>query len=551
MEENGVPVPTNVYRIYNALPEIPDDNKAGKTPQLRYYHPGVGTEGSFWSKLLGGIKGKGLNGIIMSGYRWLCDWVNSDDDRIYLIGFSRGAYTARSLAGFIRECGLLDLSVYEQKDRWIAVEKAFYYGYRRKLSPSQWKLGPAPTFKKEPKIKDAVFFVGVWDTVGALGIPDNLSVLNWFDRPSLYRFHDTGLSDTVTHARHACALDESRGSFTATVWTDQEGNTMEPSAKVKQLWFPGEHGDVGGGRKERGLADGALLWMIDEMAHLGVEFIEKMKAQIIPDPRDVAHNPLTGIYKNLAIQPRNVPCLCETNKHLFHESAFKRQNDPPIAQAPYRPYDLIEELAVKGKVTVPVYAAERWNFTGVYLDPGAYEFKATGEWLDKWFKHDPSGALTGIYSTINGWTKLRVYLDLIPGFAALFFGSVLGKVEIVYRKIINNRYASLWGCKRIEGAPWFSLIGVVANAGNPGKDGTPRPHAIFTIGKSRTVIIVTEKHAMETGKRQTFGAARFRKSHEVTVVKGGYLYAFANDAWNGYGGNRGQVKVTITRLPNR
>ncbi|HZD53650.1 MAG TPA: DUF2235 domain-containing protein, partial [Woeseiaceae bacterium] len=137
---DGVPVPTNVVRLYNALAE---KNEQG-VRQLRYYHPGVGTEPGWWDRTMGGATGKGLDQNIMSAYHWLCRNYQSRD-RIFLFGFSRGAYTVRSLAGMIACCGLLKLDKVKedkagQAGVWPRVEQVFRFGYReRRETISDWK----------------------------------------------------------------------------------------------------------------------------------------------------------------------------------------------------------------------------------------------------------------------------------------------------------------------------------------------------------------------------------------------------------------------------
>ena len=122
-EQYGVPTPTNVFRIYNAIADTDPDN----IRQLKYYHPGVGVEFDLLKKLLGGIMGFGLDKIIKSAYGWLCKHY-SEGDEIYIFGFSRGAYTARCLAGMIGACGLL---VPDGK-LWKNIDKAYAEGYRPK-----------------------------------------------------------------------------------------------------------------------------------------------------------------------------------------------------------------------------------------------------------------------------------------------------------------------------------------------------------------------------------------------------------------------------------
>ena len=295
-EKNEIPAPTNVYRFHNAV----DDTTTGGRPQLRYYHPGVGTDGNWWHRLRGGAFGHGLNQNIMSAYRWLAAEYRAGD-RIFLIGFSRGAYTARSLGGWICSCGLLDLRRLKDPAQWERIETCFERGYRKKKKDWRkdgWKLHAGDA--KDGQV--GIWFVGVWDTVGALGIPDDLAVLNVLDDRGDFVFHDTKLSDKVVHARHALAIDEERGSFSPTVW-----KSVASRKNVEQVWFAGSHGDVGGGYAEAGLSDIALKWMIDAAETAGLAFRKGMREQVHPDPRGVEHKSLRGFYKKLRTTPRSVP----------------------------------------------------------------------------------------------------------------------------------------------------------------------------------------------------------------------------------------------------
>jgi uncharacterized protein (DUF2235 family) len=120
---DGVPVPTNVVRLYNAVAEQDGEGNL----QLSYYHTGVGTEGSWWQRIAGGSFGEGLGKNIQSAYKWL--GVNYlPGDRIFLFGFSRGAYTVRSLGGMIASCGLLDLSQVGHGEVWDRVGTAYTEG---------------------------------------------------------------------------------------------------------------------------------------------------------------------------------------------------------------------------------------------------------------------------------------------------------------------------------------------------------------------------------------------------------------------------------------
>src|SRR6266545_2814644 len=157
----GVPAPTNVLRFYNAV----EENES----QLRYYHPGVGTGPGLLEHIEGGLLGKGLSDNIKSAYAWLAQ-TYEPGDAIYLLGFSRGAFTVRSLSGMIRRCGLpAALKDAEPAEFWESIDDLFDTVYRAK----------APAAADTVPIE----FLGVWDTVGSLGIPDSLGLLKIVANP--------------------------------------------------------------------------------------------------------------------------------------------------------------------------------------------------------------------------------------------------------------------------------------------------------------------------------------------------------------------------------
>lgn len=490
--EEGVFTPTNVVKIFNA---IEDPQKNTGIEQIKYYHPGVGAEETIIKKVKDGVSGDGINKIIMSAYAWLCRNYQPGDN-IFLFGFSRGAFTARSLSGLVTACSLLDLSGLDEDTVWEWVEKTYKKGYREFQSGNKddWKKNmkfiPIPEGKKKVPIK----FIGVWDTVGSLGIPDDLSVINIFDNKGKYHFHNTELSDNVEYAMHAVAIDEVRASFSPTLWTN-----FTNDSKRKQVWFPGEHGDVGGGRKESGLSDGALLWMIQQAKAAGLVFKEQMIKQIKPDPRGFAHNPTSGLFKMFRTQPRNIPLLDPSNAESVHSSVFERQTDPPISLDTYRKTCILKPGET---ISCTIYAKEHWNETGIYLEKGAqYILTAKGQWTDSNIKCGPGGTHDG---------KFHI------GEVALLLGTTLGKLENLFRK-----NADVVGTRRFESYPWMSLVGVVANCGNPGYDGTPDKHQDFLIGE---------------------------KCELKNISKSGYLYCFANDSWGFYWNNNGSVDVKIIRV---
>ncbi|PVB61237.1 DUF2235 domain-containing protein [Labrenzia sp. 011] len=495
--DDGIPAPTNVVKIHAAI----SGKDASGVPQETYYHAGVGTEGGWWRRLLGGGIGAGLDRNIKSAYRWLAG-IYQPGDRLFLFGFSRGAYTVRSLAGMISACGLLDLGEEGLPDEtiWARVDEVFA-NYRR-TEENRRNLRHLPFHNTGPGLdgagKTPVHFLGVWDTVGSLGIPDELALLNLLDDPRKHAFHDTELSDTVAFARHAIAMDEPRSTFSPTLWTKTGAGT-----DVKQIWFPGAHSDVGGGYARMGLSDGALKWMIEEAAACGLAFREAAVAQIDPDPRDVLHDSVGGFYRKLRTRPRSVPCLTDPDSGArFHSSALKRHGNPPLTQAVYWP---THRLEVGQKCSFDIFAREKWNATGLFLKAGEdYLFTASGQWVDATIKCGPEGTRDGRFQAAE-----------VVHVAA----SAWGQVEKMFKALSGNLQTDFWLTRREGEMPWFALVGVVANGIGAEAPENAVPHDRFLIGRG----------------------GRF------PLKADGYLYAFANDAWQAYGNNRGSVKLTVER----
>jgi hypothetical protein len=259
---------TNVAKVSDAvLPKGSDE-----TLQKVFYHAGVGTR-SLLEKLPGGVFGAGLWKNVQEAYREIVDIYDADDE-LFFFGFSRGAYTARSTVGMIRKCGILRKDV-EASERARLIKEAYDRYRNRKLPPDADAMKQFrhqhcvhfedPQFPDVPPIK----FVGVWDTVGALGIPLGL-VGKIFNRRR-YGFHDVSLSRKVKNAYHALAIDEKRGNFRSTLWEQHPEATNQ---KMEQRWFAGTHSDVGGGGPDLQQSDWTLRWMLGKARECGLECIE-------------------------------------------------------------------------------------------------------------------------------------------------------------------------------------------------------------------------------------------------------------------------------------
>jgi uncharacterized protein (DUF2235 family) len=258
----GKPVQTNVQKIFESICNSDDRQIA----QIKFYDEGIGAEGSWFSRRLDGATGKGIDDNILSAYKFIL-WNYEPNDELYLFGFSRGAYTARSLAGLIRNCGIL-------KNNDLSLIKEAYRIYRNHDAVTDPNGKEAVAFKeKYSYFKLRIKFIGVWDTVGALGIPSRW--FQWYNNTK-YQFHDTKLSSITDYAYHALAIDEKRKNFTPTLWEKSDKVLSGEVLQVmQQVWFPGVHSNVGGGYPDQGLSDVTLAWMVNNAKKAGLGFEKK------------------------------------------------------------------------------------------------------------------------------------------------------------------------------------------------------------------------------------------------------------------------------------
>ena len=305
--------PTNVLKLFHDLAgtdtletfslsdeqeRILHDATGGVTQVAKWIH-GVGDSDNWLVKIVGGSIGAGLIKHVVRGYTFVSRWYEPGD-RIHLVGFSRGAYTARALAGLIDARGLLDASRLDLDDRegayragasqWTAYRRARLRFDPLAIGKLEELLTLLPGFFDKPhepaplRPDVPIEVVAVWDTVGSMGIPvfdghgANIDAL---------RFTDTRLSEHVKFGIQAIAIDEQRGNFTPCLWQDDP--------RVTQWLFAGAHTDCGGGNPatagESGLSDISLAWMIDRLRMHGVLFLSPLAYQPAPDPRAPAHAP--------------------------------------------------------------------------------------------------------------------------------------------------------------------------------------------------------------------------------------------------------------------
>jgi uncharacterized protein (DUF2235 family) len=309
-------------------------NADGTIGQVAKYMHGVGASNNLLIKLLGGTLGVGVITRIVRGYTFISRHYLPGDE-IHIIGFSRGAYTARALAGMIAKVGLLNPHAYNPDDRqeayrlgiaaWCKSKGVTLQGAGKLSAVATTFLNFVQSFFASQLSADALIAnvkiksVAVWDTVGSLGIP----VYAADGRYDVFRFTDTALSAQVENGFHAMAIDELRIDFPVTRWDQRDG--------VRQVWFAGAHADVGGGYPvaESGLSDIALDWMMQQLTGVGTRFATPLTYQANACFDQKIHEPWSNPpFAVLKRTPRQV-----LPDDPVHETALKRWKE----LATYRP----------------------------------------------------------------------------------------------------------------------------------------------------------------------------------------------------------------------
>ena len=297
--------------------------------QITFYHEGQGN-GAALQGLGAGALGDGINRDIQCLYRFLVHNYSKGDE-LFLFGFSRGAYLVRSLVGMLRNAWLL------RKEHEALVPRA-YHVYRTKWHAD---ADNALRFREAHSRAVRVRFLGVWDTVGALGIP--LDLFAGFDADR-YNFHDTTLSRIVEHACHALAIDERRKPFAPTLW-----NTRSDRTRTEQAWFSGSHLDIGGGHHEAGLSHPSLRWMAEQARQSGLavdhELIERISA---PRREAVVHSAISPAMRLFGTADR--PIGTGNADETLHSSAEQRY----LRDKRYRPRNLVQYLERDEQIRLPL-----------------------------------------------------------------------------------------------------------------------------------------------------------------------------------------------------
>jgi uncharacterized protein (DUF2235 family) len=303
---------TNVWRLYQAL-DLTDPRR-----QIAFYDDGVGTSSFRPLFIIGGVFGVGLKRNVLDLYNFLCRNYEPGD-RIYMFGFSRGAYTVRVLTGLVLDQGLLTCRA--EEDRELYAFDA-YRAYRKRFNPtgglvkplrawrdkviSWWRRRCGRKLYSKAMIQEVpdIAFLGVWDTVAAYGTPVaelTRAIDDWIWPLSM---PSRELDKKVKQARHALALDEERDTFRPLVWDEMS----ETTDRLQQVWFAGAHSDVGGGYPDDSLSFVSLDWMMTEATSHGLILKRGAHVQVrrSMDANGIKHDSRSGLAAYYRYQPRKI-----------------------------------------------------------------------------------------------------------------------------------------------------------------------------------------------------------------------------------------------------
>ena len=488
-QRGGVGYETNVWSLYNSI--VHDDPN-----QLICYDDGVGSQKSRVQKILGGMTAFGLAQNVRNLYTFLIrHW--EPEDRIYLFGFSRGAFTVRILSDLIARCGIIrlhaDITSENQLDElvksaYVATLKAYYRPeYARAFSDTySWKVKPH------------IHFIGVWDTVGAIGLPfkqARFAMHNFIE----YGFRGHALNDRVDYAAHAISIDDSRETFHPVVWDERIDRNPE---RISQMWFSGVHTNVGGGYPKNQLSRVSLEWMIDQVKladqKAGLPASEclmfcKNKLETISNDKDAygrMYNSRSGLSTAYRFLPRDMEAYGQSyteEKIKIHPSVFKRIAHNTDSYSPHNlPDCFISETGTKLKdqPSFPaswhdcMSAAKSYNYLQrliyhLFLLPfvGAVFFILPWKLLLNGLDYLPFASITieGLFGPFQSGTEFCYFvLVTIIGFALTLSVSELAQSRFRKRQqvIANQGWCSLYPETRVndselldrtQSSVWFRL----------------------------------------------------------------------------------------------
>ncbi|KAI9601453.1 hypothetical protein H4Q26_001272 [Puccinia striiformis f. sp. tritici PST-130] len=312
---------TNVLKLARCI--CPQDSRTfPPIPQVVFYQSGLGTTEGPALDLAQGATGAGILAKIREAYAFIAqNYIPGDE--VFLFGFSRGAFTARTIASLIAD---------------LESTEKFLDNYRQGGPKHMCRMA-------EGTLK----CVGVWDTVGALGLP------GFFDNNfNLLGFKDTKLSHHIMYAFHAMAVHETRKDFTATKWVKPPtpSGLKEYPQVLKQVWFAGSHSDVGGGLADHDLSDISLIWMVANLIEHNLLAVDEDYINELLSPQaawggQAPYDPRQGVMSTTLKTERQLPTVWdEETMESIHESVFRQEKlTPELAKVlEDNPPKLIEKL---------------------------------------------------------------------------------------------------------------------------------------------------------------------------------------------------------------
>lgn len=383
--DSGLPAPTNVWKVCHALQHDPS-SYPGK--MVRYFR-GVGrgwaaSIGWIWrlahwisfgrlDHLFGGVSGWGLSRQIRDAYTFLAEEYEEGDE-IYVFGFSRGAFAARSLVGLIRHAGLP-----RKSDRTLIrkVAKA-YHRLRRGRQHREYLQSVQPLMWPGVRVR----FLGVWDTVRALGLPVWGGNFSLNPLPLAERYHDVNALDVVDAAYHALAIDDQRAAFAPVLFRTEPGRAR---GKLEQVWFRGAHCDVGGGYADCRLSDIALRWMVERASEWGLDICER-DLYAAADSRPVQPRDSLGQFWVAGVWPRWFPVASTPEASDYNPDWGYLHPSVSAVRVPgeARPggEQWLEDL-IPGEESpvIEIHSGKFWENTHLVLrSSGRYVIRAEGNW---------------------------------------------------------------------------------------------------------------------------------------------------------------------------
>ena len=545
----GLSARSNVARLFDAL----EDPVGAQWRQIAWYDEGVGTGTSSASRRAGAVKrltdwagakvpgslaavfaklrtmlelatGVGITENIVQAYTELVRQYEPGD-RIFLFGFSRGAYTARCLAGVIMRCGLL-----RAENIRFAPDIVRLYRYRDISKPGAVIADPSGLFHDRERVD--IHFLGVWDTVASLGLP----LWGWWFRIgrlwSNRAFGDNSSNQDIPAGpvvrrgkiRHALAMDERRAQFFVTLFDLAQPVPTIPD--VKQVWFRGTHGGIGGGYTDTGLSDIALKWMMEEAADAGLMIRPAALAQLTPTALGAIQDELVkqAAWRLFPTWPRWHPCprpgdpVDDRGFGWLHDSVHarakqattlrrEREQELAVATLPIGGDELMFLDPGAPAMQFTTRANQHWNRSGIVLEPGGvYEITRTGDgsWWDKECPPCGPAGQAADGSDVRRWVG---------------------------------------GWRRCREAAWMELVVTVAH---------PRRWPLRELGAWKLLGYLIGRDPVEVTRQLIpIGRHLARPEGRATIAMeapSGMLYSFANDAWLFAENNSGALTFAIRRI---